>query len=310
MACKYSIQQTKGNTKRMASKPINFSDMENYAGGEGFFPAGPARIEKARFGVFDYKKGKDNEQNVMILVAQPLNANGSDNGEARTQYYGVGKGIELVTAVKGEKGCYSQITFAEDAEYDKLWSKSDFAVFMAHLAKAQADMDEINNDITNLDGKVFEFGMYVEPARATAKVKDEDKSDDKKPKGPHQVVVVVGLVDEKAMKKAGSGKAKGKEKEEEAEEKPKSKDKGGKGKKEVSDDAEEIVQAYIEAELNDSLDGEAALGFKLGIADYAKKTLGKDADVAKAAQAELKENFGTYLKTAGWSLDGSKLSKG
>lgn len=287
----------------VAAKAINFFDIENsYSKGQGIFPDGPCRIESARFGTFDFGQ-PGNDAVCMILQGQPLNSDGSDNGDPRVQYYPVGNGIELLSPVPKEKGLYSQIGIAADSEYDKLFGLSDFAIFMEHLKKANYDMDGAENDITVLDGMLCEVGKFTKPEYKAKTVKDTGKGIEKPDRGPRQVVVVTELLDAASFGKNGKGKATGPTK------KVEPIAKGKAAAKEVGDDPEEIIMAYCEAELTDERLNEPALNFKIGVAEFAKKKLGKDADIARAAQAVFKDSFAAVLASRGWETKGNKLVK-
>lgn len=279
---------------------INFFDKENWSSGGGFFPDGPGTILSARFGTYDFGTA-GNDSVCMILTAQPMTADGKPNGDEKIQYYPVGKGVELVNPVKGEKGMYSGIGLAEDSEYDKLFRFSDFIIFMEHLEKAGYDMDAAEGDITVLDGLEVEFVKIEKAANPNKKKSKDDDGDDEKDKKPRQVVVVGALADGK--KPATKGKSESKP---EAKAPAKGKDKG---KAEVGDSPEEVVEAYLESILTEDNDGKQALGLKMGCAAWATKTLDKGADEARKAQAYLKENWEALLSANGWSMSGSKIVK-
>jgi len=278
---------------------ISFFNPDNWSqGGGGIFTDGRYRIT-ARFGTYDFGKAGE-DRNVGIIIYQPINEKGKAEGETKTQYYSLGKGIDLCNPVKGEKGMYSGIEFAEDAEFDKLWGGADFVIFLQHLKDAGYDVDAADDDITVLDGLEGDFAKFAVPGRVR-KYKDKKTGEDKE--GPYEVIVCTGLDKKASGKSADKGKA--------AKEEPKAKDKGKAAKKdaEVGDDPEEIVDAYLEANLNDDAEGSGSLVFKMGITKYATKELDKSADVARAAQALLKENFDELLSAKGWEVNNSKLAR-
>lgn len=279
---------------------VSIFDFENsYSKGAGFFPDGPARIETARFGTFDYgKPGAD--KNVLILMCQALAANGEDSGEVRPIYYGLGSGVDLITPIKNEKGMYSQIAIAEDSEHDRIFGLCDFAMLMDSLSKhagANFDCDGAENDICELDGLTVEFVTHVKPNTSKKPKKDADGGKEA-PEKAYSVLLfaeILGKGDVKVTPKKGADKGKAKDE-------PKSKK-----AKEVGDGAEDIVEAYLDANLTDDANGGQVLSFKMGISAYAKKTLNKSADVAKEAADMLKENFDALLTSRGWKVDKNKL---
>lgn len=310
------------------AKAINLFDDDSYSRGQGMFPDGPTRWDSFRFGTFDYGK-PGNDQIVLIGHGQPLNADGTDNGDPRVNYWSVGRDMELTNPVKGEKGTFSGLAFAESNQYGKIFGLSDFGIFVTHLKNAAklnpelVDLDEAASDITSLDGLLCETAKYAKPPKPEPKVKDDDKSAAPAPKKePFQVIVISALLDpatfgekeaEPVKKSAIKSGPVAVAAATEAKPVSKANGKGTNGKAtsngEVSDDPDDIVAAYVAAKLTEDMEGEQPLGFKIGISSWATKTLGKQADVARAAQASLKDNFAGVLKANGWLVAGGKLAK-
>jgi hypothetical protein len=306
--------QVKDKRVQTMAKAINIFDDDNFSKGQGIFPDGPTRWESFRFTTFDFGT-PGNDQAVLLGMGQPLNPDGSDNGEVRPVRWGCttkdGKGdVELVNPVKGEKGTFKGIAISESNKHGKLFGLADFSIFREHLKNAAKlnpellDMDEAGTDITVLDGLVTEVAKYTKPEN-----KKQVAADDDKPKGsekkaePWQVVIISEILDPKTFGKGGAKKkAAPKEAEEEA---PKKK---SKKEVELSDDPEEIVEAYLNAELTEDKEGEAPLGVKVGVSAWALKK-GKEGDVAREAQSLLKANWAALLKSKGWSIADGKLSK-
>lgn len=307
------------------AKAINLFDDESYSKGQGIFPDGPTRWDSFRFGTFDYGK-PGNDQLVLIGSGQPLNHDGSENGDPRIVHWGVGTDMQLVNPVKGETGTYSGIAFAESNKFGKVFGLSDFGIFITHLKNAAklnpelVDLDEASTDITSLDGLLCETAKFSKPVRE-ARVKDDDRKEAAAAKKePWQVVIIAALLDPETFgKEEAKPAASALKKVAPAEAKPISKANGkatnGKpapaaSNGEVGDDPDDIVSAYVAAKLTDDMAGEQPLGFKIGVSAWAMKTLGKSGEVARAAQSALKENFAGVLKANGWALDkGGKLSK-
>lgn len=305
------------------AKAINIFDDENFSKGQGIFPDGPTRWDSFRFGTFDFGT-PGNDQVVLIGQGQPLNPDGTENGEVRPVRWGCTMGreavndVELVGPVKGEKGAFKGIAISESNKHGKVFGLADFAIFRDHLKAAAKlnpeliDMDEAGTDITVLDGLLTEVSKFTKPEQKSKVAADTDAKGKAEPakKAPWQVVVITELLDPKKFGKGGAKpKAKPPVEEDEDDKLTKAKTKTKSKAKEVSDDPDDIVAAYLDSELTDDKAGDNPLAVKIGVSAWAIKTLGKDADVAREAQSNLKENMAILLKARGWKIEKGLLAK-
>lgn len=178
----------------MAKGSFKLFSSDSYS--RGFWSDGLYRIETARFVLFDFK-GKvlgDNGQGVVCLslILQPVNKDGKDDGDAKTQYWSIGN--DHATIEKGGK------SISLTGDFNTVMGSSDLALFHKALAQSGFDMGSVEeeDDCSTLEGQVFEF---VRVNRDPNPNKPNDK--------PGQYVNVKQWVNLGGAKKAAaSGKAK------------------------------------------------------------------------------------------------------
>lgn len=296
---------------------IDFSQPleEIFGGGGGYFTDGTYRTERARFTYYDFNKGPDNSSLCFMAELQALDGAGKDtDDEPKLQYWPLNAKtregvimVEPVGPVKGEKGCFQSIRLTDANTHGKLYSRSDFYIWMEAARKAEVDMDAVGNDITSLDGQVFEWGKQLikdDDKRATA-VEQAEGGDTNKRRYPKEVVVITAVVGKK-----GKSKSAAKDKAAAKDEKPAAK---GKGKKDA-DDPESILLAYLEENVctDDNEDGTPHLSHKLALSRYLAKDLGKDPAEVKEVMAmynDTETQLPALLTSLGWELDGKEIKK-
>lgn len=262
---------------------------ETYGGGEGAFPDGRYRIEKARWANYDFRgkaPGKDGTGVLTLAMElQPLSKNGEEEGDPKSQYWGFGND-EFAGHNKGKS-----LSYIGDKS-PRIWDKSDVGVFMVHLLKAEgfdADQFESENDVSLLDGMVADFSKV--PSPRTPKAGAAEK------KFPDQVAVIVSIV--KAKKAAG----KAKKDEAAADEKP-----AGKGKAASDDnDPADVIGEWLGTTLQP---GAEALVTRIA---FKKFLAGKfsDEDVRDGIFTYYKDSakLKAILKAVGWKLEGDVFAK-
>jgi len=292
-----------------------FDTDSSFAGGGSIFTDGTYRVELSAFTEFDFKGGPKKITPCFSWQLQQLDSGGKDVGDVSIQYWPVtpigdpDSTVEMVDPIKGNKGCFDSCVPREGAEYDKIWGGSDYKLFLDKLKAAWEesghDWDQVTS-ASDFTGLVCEMGkIEVKQVDRAPRDTDDRKSTAKQRTGPRQVVVVTKIEPEETKA------SKGRSKKEEPDEKPVKK--GSSKTKDVSDKPEDIVEAYIDRELNvkDNYDGINLVQVKLGIARFAAQTLDKDAEIATAAKEYFDENMKAILKGIGWELDskGKTLKK-
>lgn len=280
----------------MAKELVRIFSPETYAGGGGsLFNSGLYRLDENRFVKYDFNgkfPGKNGDGTTCLCVKyQPVDKDGKDAGEVNVQYYGVGE--DIVIENKGKA-----ISMAEGSQFDTIWPKCDFAVFIDHLGKAKFDRDayEEENDISVLDGTVAECGMITHPYKSPTISKKNGKE------YPAQLPVVIQVQSGNGSSRSAGSKATGSK----AASAP-----AGKFKV-LALDPDELLQEYLVSNVlieKNEKKGVDKLQARMGLNKFVQSK-GGDADTVKAVSAQFNKTDDVLiplLESANWTLEGSTI---
>lgn len=312
----------------MAKTAIDFSAPaeELLGGGGGLINAGYYRVVQSHFMFSKLGEKATREALVLFQKLQPVDKDGEDAGDEIERRWTTNETLqngdvvlEPINPIKGRKGCYSGLTYTDKNTHQRIYKLSEFGVLLEHMKKNTIDMDEIGNDWTAMEDKIYEYGLYTWPERTKSPVeKAEDDEDDekgagkKKFNGPKQTIIIVSEFDGKAKK---STKKKKEDDDDDEDEKP-AKTKGKSSKKnDEPETAEEFLAKYLEEEVCTSEnedDGAGHPDHKLSIPKWLNKQ-GCDDKMKKAVMGiynnvedEDGNEFFAILEKLGWEYKAKK----
>lgn len=266
---------------------VNFFNFEDDFGGGAKMPPGFYRLDDCKFILWDMngKAGVEGGLTFFTANATPV--------DPKT-HKGIGEPVmQRWLADFGNKGSRQLEPndagtglVATDAFLGKMSKTSDFGLFMQKLSKSGFDCDQYDNDISVLDGQVFEFGEVPQ---------SNERADGKKFTTPVPVNYPAQV--------KGGGSAKGIGTKETAKEQPK---KGGAKKQADDDDPETLLEKYLGECLPDGKSiGKMVLRMAISKAAAAEK----DAETAKSVMRIFNnaDKLGSFLTALGYELDGETV---